>query len=151
MVKQSFTQFCILLSNFTLQLFPPSLNSGLAFVNLHLIFCFTSIAYVPLTQKNVPQYKIKSFYVRKPIPEPKRDCTGDCTNLDVLFKRTNPHGAKVKQLNKYHCTTTPPNPIQVQPQSSGPILVRQPKHSSMPIVDWNMWHMWINIILMSKS
>ena len=104
-----------------------------SFFTFRLIICYTSIVYSPLTQTEVPQYKVKSFYVRKPFPEPRRDFAGDCTKLNISVKCINPHGAKVKQLSKHQCTTTPQTVLQ--PQTSHPILARPPKHSSMPIVD----------------
>ena len=118
-------------------IFPPKLVFWFicCYFTLRLIIFYTSIAYIPLTMEEVPQCKIKSFYVRKPIPEPKRDYAGDCTKIYISLKHINPHGAKVKQLTKFHRTTTLPTVLQVQPQPSGPILVRQRKHSSMPIVD----------------
>ena len=49
----------------------------------------------------VPQYKVKTFYVRKPFPEPKRDYLGGLNHSpsSILVKRMSPHGFKVKRLS----------------------------------------------------
>ena len=110
------------------------------YFTLRLIICYITIVYTPLTQKELSPYKVKTFYVRKPFPEPKRDYTGDCFEFYVSVKRINPKGVKVKPLSTHHCTSN--HPSLLQPSPSNPVLVRQPQHSSMPTVDWNMWHMW---------
>ena len=68
-----------------------------SFFTLRLIVFYVFIVYMTVTHIEVPQYKVETFYVRKPCPEPKRDYLGGLNHSppSILVKRMNPHGFKL--------------------------------------------------------